>query len=255
MIHSRILQKEADSPEFDNQFNYRSLIGKIAYLEKGTRPELAYACHQCSRFSSAPRKAHGEAIKRIGRYLLGTADKGMFIEPDLRKSFEVYVDADFCGNWNERYGHDPDTARSRHGYVITYAGVPIIHKSQLQTEIALSSTESEYTGLSYALREAIPLMNLLKEMKRHGIPVLDHRPKVHCRVFEDNTGALEMARVHKWRPRTKHLCTKLHHFRSYVTRKEITIHPIDTEDQPADILTKPLAVELFIKHRKWLIGW
>ncbi|CAJ1945439.1 unnamed protein product [Cylindrotheca closterium] len=92
-------------------------------------------------------------------------------------------------------------------------------------------------------------------MKRHGIPVLDHRPKVHCRVFEDNTGALEMAKVHKWRPRTKHLCTKLHHFRSYVTRKEITIHPIDTEDQPADILTKPLAVELFIKHRKWLIGW
>ncbi|CAJ1970060.1 unnamed protein product [Cylindrotheca closterium] len=214
MIHSRILQKEADSPEFDNQFNYRSVIGKIAYLEKGTRPELAYACHQCSRFSSAPKKAHGEAIKQIGRYLLGTEDKGMFIKPDLRKSFEVYVDADFCGKWNERYGHDPDTARSRHGYVITYAGVPIIHKNQLQTKIALSSTKSKYSGLSYALREAIPLMNLLKEMKRHGIPVLDHRPKVHCRVFEDNGGALEMAKIHKWKPRTNtsaQNCTTLGH--------------------------------------------
>ncbi|CAJ1945456.1 unnamed protein product [Cylindrotheca closterium] len=126
---------------------------------------------------------------------------------------------------------------------------------QERPEVTLSSTKSEYTGLSYALREAIPLMNLLKEMKRHGIPVLDHRPKVHCRVFEDNSGALEMAKIHKWRTRTKHLCTKLHHFRSYVMRKEITIHPIDTEDQPADILTNPLAVQLFIKHRKWLIGW
>jgi len=255
MLSSKILLKETDSPDFDNQFHYRSVIGKIAYLEKGTRPELAYACHQCSRYSSAPKKAHGEALKRIGRYLLGTADKGMFIKPDPTKSFEVYVDADFCGNWDERYGHEPDTARSRHGYVIMYAGIPIIHKSQLQTEIALSTTESEYTGLSYALRETIPLMELLKEMKEQGIPVLDHRPKVHCKVFEDNSGALEIASVHKYRPRTKHLCTKLHHFRSYVTGKQITILPIDTTAQPSDIFTKPLSEDLFVKHRKFLLGW
>lgn len=123
-----------------------------------------------------------------------------------------------------------------------YAGIPIIHKSQLQTEIALSTTESEYTGLNYALRETIPLMELLKEMKEHGIPVLDHRPKVHYRVFEDNGGALEIASVHKWRPRIKHLCTKLHHFRSYVTGKEITIHPIDTTEQPSDIFTKQFSL-------------
>ena len=255
MISTKILQKETDSPPFDNHFNYRSVIGKIAYLEKGTRPELAYACHQCSRYSSDPRKVHGEAVKRIGRYLLGTADKGMFIKPDLSRSFEVHVDADFCGNWDRRYGHEPDSARSRHGYVITYAGVPIVHKSQLQTEIALSTTESEYTGLSYALREAIPLMELLKEMKERDFGVLDHSPKVHCRVFEDNSGALEIASVHKFRPRTKHIATKLHHFRSYVTTGEISIHAIDTNNQPADIFTKPLAEDLFIQHRKWLLGW
>ena len=217
--------------------------------------DRAYAVHQCSRYLSDPRKAHGDAVKNIGRYLLGTHDKGMVIKPDTNKSFEVNVDADFCGNWHKEYGHEPDSARSRHGYIIGYAGIPIIHKSQLQTEIALSSTESEYTGLSYALREAIPIMGLLKEMKKKGLEVLDHRPKVHCKVFEDNSGALEIASVHKWRPRTKHIATKLHHFRSYVERKEITIHPIDTKEQPADILTKPLAVELFIKFRKMIIGW
>ena len=88
-----------------------------------------------------------------------------------------------------------------------------MHKSQLQTEIALSSTESEYTGLSYALQEAIPLMELLKEMRGKGLQVLDHRPKVHCQVFKDNSEALEIATVHKWRPRTKYIATKLHHFR------------------------------------------
>ena len=133
-------------------------------------------------------------------YLLGTYNKGMVIKPDTNKSFKVHVDADFCGNWHKRYGHKPDSARSRHRYIISCAGIPIVHKSQLQSEIALSSTESEYTGLSYALRETIPIMELLKEMKEKGLKVLDHQPRVHCKVFEDNSGALEMASVHKWRP-------------------------------------------------------
>ena len=98
-------------------------------------------------------------------------------------------------------------------------------------------------------------MELLKEMRTNSLNVLDHRPKVHCKVFEDSSGALEIASVHKWRPRTKHIATKLHHFRSYVARKEIIIHPIDTKEHPADILTKPLAVELFIKFKKMIIGW
>ena len=58
-----------------------------------------------------------------------------------------------------------------------YAGCPIVSKSQLQTEISLSTTEAEYTGLSYALREVIPLMELLKEMKEKGFDVLDHKVK------------------------------------------------------------------------------
>ena len=98
-------------------------------------------------------------------------------------------------------------------------------------------------------------MELLKEMKANGFDVLDHRPTVHCKVFEDNSGALEIASIHKWRPRTKHLATKLHYFHSYITRKEVTILPIPTKDQPADLLTKPLVELLFIKHHKQLMRW
>ena len=80
-------------------------------------------------------------------------------------------------------------------------------------------------------------------MKEKGFDVLDHKVKVHCRVFEDNSGAIEMVVVHKWRPRTKHIATKLHHFRSYVNSGEISVHKIDTSLQPADVLTKPLNSE------------
>ena len=72
-------------------------------------------------------------------------------------------------------------------------GSPILWKSQLQTEIALSSTESEYMGLSYALRDAIPLMCMIAEMKKHGFDIHNAAAKVKCKVFEDNSGALEMA--------------------------------------------------------------
>ena len=88
-------------------------------------------------------------------------------------------------------------------------------------------------------------MELLKEMKGKGFDVLDHKVKVHCIFFKDNSGAIEMAVVHKWRPHKKHLAMKFHHFRSYVNSGEISVHKIDTSLQPAYVLTKPLNSELF----------
>jgi hypothetical protein len=227
----------------------------LNYLDKGSRSDIAYATHQCARFVDQPKKEHGDALRWLARYLKGTRDKGMIYKPNLDRGLEVFVDADFAGNWNkEEAPTDRDTARSRHGYIIMYAGCPIVWKSQLQTEIALSSTESEYTGLSYALREAIPLMELLKEIGKSGVKV-SAKADIHCKVFEDNSGALEMAKVHKYRPRTKHLNVKLHHFRSYVERKEVTIHPIDTSMQLADYLTKPVNQETLELLRKQVMGW
>ena len=147
---------------------------------------------------------------------------------------EVYVDADFVGNWDPVDTQSRDSARSRHGYIIKYNGCPILWKSQMATEIAMSSTESEYTGASYALRETIPIMNLLKELQLHGIPITSHKAKVHCKLYEDNSGALEILKKAKYRPRTKHLLVKLHHFRDYVNRGEISVRPIRTQDQQAD---------------------
>jgi hypothetical protein len=128
-------------------------------------------------------------------------NKGLILKPDPSKSLEVYVDSDFAGNWDrELAGQDDATARSRHGYVIYFAGMPIVWKSQLQQEICLSSTEAEITGLSYALREAIPIMELLKEIQSQGHEIQSKTTEVHCKVFEDNSGALEIAKFPKYRP-------------------------------------------------------
>jgi Reverse transcriptase (RNA-dependent DNA polymerase) len=71
-LSSKILQPPIDSPSFNETWHYRSLIGKLNFLEKSTRPDIAYAVHQCARFSSNPIYEHGKAIKQIGRYLMRT---------------------------------------------------------------------------------------------------------------------------------------------------------------------------------------
>jgi hypothetical protein len=251
---SKLLTGHAEAPPFDGHFHYRRVIGKLNYLEKSTRPDIAFATHQCARFSHDPKQPHGDAVKWLGRYLKATRDKGMILRP-TGNSFDVYVDADFAGNWNPAEAHESYTARSRHGFVILYAGCPITWASQLQTEIALSSTESEFIGLSQALRVTIPIMELVKELKSMGFQMGDTKPTVHCRVFEDNSGALEIAMVPKYRPRTKHINIKYHHFRDHVDRGEISIHAIDTKEQPADMLTKPLNEVVLAKHRQFIQGW
>ena len=124
---------------------------------------------------------------------------------------------------------------------------------QLQTEIALSSSESEYTGLSYALYEEISVMQLIKEMSALGFLTPQGPPKISCEVFEDNSGALEMANIHKYLPRTKHLNVKLHHFWQHVNDGSVIVKKIDTVEQQADYLTKPLAVDKlkYLRNKVW----
>ena len=178
------------------------------------------------------------------------------MKPNPKKSFTVHVDANFVGNYNQNTSiHDLSTSKSRTGYVISYAGCPIVWNSKLQTQVALSTTEAEYIALSQALRETIPIINLVNELKRRKFNVYSTTPKVYCTAFEDNNGALELARVPKMRTRTKHINIVYHHFRQHVKDRIINVHPIDTLDQIADIFTKPLDRKAFIKFRKLLMGW
>ena len=97
-------------------------------------------------------------------------------------------------------------------------------------------------------------MTLLEELKEHGFPVDKTKASVLCKVFEDNSGAIEIATNHKWRPITKHLNCRLNHFWSYVTHS-ISIQHIPMDKQLADILTKAVDQSTLSRHRSWLMGW
>jgi hypothetical protein len=151
--------------------------------------------------------------------------------------------------------YNPTTARSRTGFIIFYAGCPITWTSKLQTEIALSATEAEYIALSQSLREVTALFRILREIKDIHPTINYCVPQIHCTAFEDNEGAIEMARCPKMRPRTKHLNIKYHHFREAVANGEIEIKHIRSKLQIADLLTKALIFKLFDKLRSLIMGW
>jgi len=229
-----------------------------AFLRSHSRvltPDISCAVHHCARHCANPKIQHTAAVKRVGRYLLGTKDKGLIMRPN-QEGMECWVDAAHASEWNNKTASsDPNTARSRMGYVITYAGYPMHWTSKMQTEKAMSTTEAEYIALSQATREVLPIIWLMEEARHQGIPVLNAIPKIHCKVFEDNAGATEIANVPKMRPRTKHLTIKYHHFREEVKKGTISIYHTRTAEQIADIFTKPLPEQPFVKFREKMMGF
>ena len=124
----------------------------------------------------------------------------------------------------------------------------------MQSEISLSTVEAEYVALSQAMRDIIPFIEQVKEMDSI-FELNSPKASVHCTLFEDNNGALELATTPRYRPRTKHIAIKYHHFREYVTNGTISIRPIDTKEQIADQFTKGLQVGTFEYLRNKILGW
>jgi hypothetical protein len=98
-------------------------------------------------------------------------------------------------------------------------------------------------------------MKLVKEFKKELLLPMATTPVVHCKAFDDNSGAVELAKVPQMRPPTKHINTKYHHFRKFVADGLIKIHQVATQDQIADIFTKNLSKKLFVKFRHLINGW
>jgi hypothetical protein len=213
----------------------------LTYLTGRVRPDIAMATHQCARFSICPMRSHEIAVMRIGQYLLGTKDRGMIYRPDLKRGLEIFVDANFAGGWDPEDAKNADNVYSRTGYVICYAGCPMFWQSKLRTEIALSTAEAEYIALLQALRETIPMTNLMREMNVI-FPLYLPQPKFVLKVREDKLPS--------------NIITPGKHVKSQSNPDGfIEIDYCSTEEQLANIFTKPVCDDIFFKLRKSLLNW
>jgi len=241
-------------------WNYRSVVGKLTYLAHMTLPDISMAVHNCARFSVAPTYLHEQAIKRIGRYLFATQHKGINYQPHQLQSLDMYVDADFADTWHKEFSHLRDCVLSRTRYVILYHNCPIHWGSKLQSEIVLSTTEAEYITLSMAARELIPIRRVLLELIRHSPlqsittnPTGSLPPSI---IYEDNASCIVLAtKDSHFKPRTKHISLKYHHFRDYIRSGALQITKVPTVSNLVDIFTKPLTQTLYDRLRLGMMGW
>ncbi|KAL7478471.1 hypothetical protein ACHAW6_004237 [Cyclotella cf. meneghiniana] len=98
----------------------------LLHLAGHTRPDIAYAVNCCARYMFIPRLSHEASIKRIGRYLKTTRDKGLILKSWALLKVDAFPDADFAG----LYGHvnitDLECVKSRTGFLITVLDCPVM---------------------------------------------------------------------------------------------------------------------------------
>jgi hypothetical protein len=152
----------------------------------------------------------------------------MILNPRGGHSCDCFCGANCCGNW------DPSTAKSRTGCVITYASCQIVGAAKLQPYIHMMQIDKEARALGWKTFEGKP-------------------STVHSKVFENNAGTLEWARLPKMRARTKHLSIRMHHFREHVRNGDISVKKIPTSCQLGDIETKSQPEDLSVSQRESLM--
>ena len=156
---------------------------------------------------------------------------------------------------------DPDSARSRMAYIIKFCGVPMVWKSQLISEICLSTAHSEYVALSSAVRAVIPIREtILDALKYFNLPTDSEFPEVYCKLFEDNQTAYLLANEQRLSNNTKYYNLKYHWFWSHVRTSTnptgwLKVVFCKSDQQQADYLTKGLTRVLLENNRKQVQGW
>jgi hypothetical protein len=216
---------------------YQSAIGSLMYALTQTRPDLAYAVSKLSRYSHNPGENHWKAVRHVFKYLSGTRTLGITYKctGSERLDFHGYSDSD--------HGSCVDTRQSTSGYVFFMAGGPVSWKSSRQHSVTLSSTESEYYGLTNAAKEASWLRLLLSDL---GYSQSDILP---TQLYGDNIPSLQLAENPEHHQRSKHIDIQWHFIRNEVRDKKVALSYVSTENMAADGLTKILGT---IAHSRFV---
>ncbi|XP_071647121.1 uncharacterized protein [Temnothorax longispinosus] len=113
-----------------------------------SRPDISYAVNLVSRYCNKHNHSHWLAVKRIFKYLIGTANHDILYECGGSQ-----VDMNLCGYSDADFAGDVDTRKSTTGYTFCINNSLVTWSSQRQKLVSLSTTESEYVAAATACKE------------------------------------------------------------------------------------------------------
>jgi hypothetical protein len=214
-------REPSDTPTDDRE--YRTLVGKLNWLVRATRADIAFITQRLSQYVVSPTKRHFEAALYTLKYLGTTRDLAIRFSPKGNSEPIGYADAD--------YAADPTTRKSTMGYAFKLANAPISWSTKLQRSVSTSTTEAEYISLGYASKEAVWIKRFLEQIRY---------PTGSIKLYGDNQSAIALVKNPEFHSRTKHLDVALHYVRELAEDKVVDIAYISTSEMLADCLTKPL---------------
>jgi transposase InsO family protein len=207
---------------------YRQAIGALRYLADVSRPDIAAAVGEVSRYCESPEPQHWQAVCRIFKYLVGTKDFALEFKAGDSIQLEAFADA----NW----GGDVQTRRSTTGYLV-FSNGPVSWRSCLQRSVALSTAEAELMAVCEAACEVIWWRQLLFEL---GFP-----QPMPTTIFNDNQACIAMTDHDVNHSRAKHIELRYKKVRELVDELKVTVKYVSTKNNLADFLTKPLGRVVF----------
>ncbi|CAI6008691.1 unnamed protein product [Closterium sp. NIES-65] len=209
---------------------YRQKVGSLQFAATTTRPDIAFACSKLGSGLTVRSDQHWREVDRCLAYLANTRDTALEFG-DGTESLELvgYVDADNAG--------DKQNRTSTSGYVFIYGGAAVSWSSQRIKCATLSSTESEYVAATEAGKEGRRLRFLLAEFRQ-----LDAGKPTVLRV--DNKSAITVAEGMGLTGNLKHMERRQAWLQHMVKRGKFSLRYIPATEQPADFLTKALAIRL-----------
>ena len=177
---------------------------------------------------SNPGPVHWQALKHLLRYLKGTAHLGLTY--DFGKASKV---PGLHGYTDASYADCPDTSKSTVAYVFFYGGAILSWYSKLHTFVTTCTNHSEYAALAAGTKEAQWMVYLFSELESK----IQHTP---VPLFVDNSGVVSMVFNPVEHQSNKHIRISCHYARELADEKVIAPQRVATEDNLADLLTKPL---------------
>ena len=221
----------------DRKEFFHSTVARLLYLAKRVRPDILVAISYLAKRVQQPNELDEKKLHKVVRYIRGSRDLGITLQPHSVISILAYIDASHAIHWNHR-GHT--------GMVISMGRGPIYVKSSSQKINTKSSTESELVGLSDSIGQVVWTREFLIEQGYNVQPAT---------IYQDNTSTMQLVKNGKSNSeRTKHIATRFYFVKDRVDRREVHIEHLSTGDMIADILTKPLTGALFIKLRSMLLN-
>ena len=234
MVAGSKVDMDENGERIDETF-YKQIIGSLMYITT-TRPDLQFAVSLLSRYMSRPTKLHLHAVKRVLRYLRDTEDYGIWYKRGGAGELQVFTDSDFAG--------DVDRRKSTSGYVFLMDNAAVAWLSKKQPIVTLSTTEAEYVAASVCACQAIWFKRILGELGYN----VDGSTVIYC----DNTSTIKLSKNPVFHGRCKHIGVRFHFLHDMVKDEEIQLEHCGSEEQVADIFTKPLKLETFERLRNRL---